>query len=105
MRTSPGIGTHAGVPEVQDVYVLPDRRRRGIATRLTGAAEDEARARGFARISLSVSAEGNDAARNLYDALGYRDAGLEPVRVLGTILLRGEPFDVDDTLVYLSKDL
>ena len=97
--------THAGVPEIQDVYVLPDRRRRGIATHLTRAAEDEARVRGFKRISLSVSAEGNDAARDLYDALGYREAGLEPVRVLGTIMLRGEPFDVDDTLVYLDKAL
>jgi GNAT superfamily N-acetyltransferase len=97
--------THMGVPEIQDVYVLPEERRRGIAKRLTQAAEDEARRRGFVRISLSVSAEGNEAARGLYDALGYRDAGLEPVRVLGTIMLRGEPLAVDDTLVYLSKNL
>ena len=98
-------GTHVGVPEIQDVYVLPERRRRGVAKRLTGAAEDEARARGFERISLSVSAEKNDAARRLYDSLGYVDAGLEPVRALGTIMLRGEPFDVDDTLFYMSKNL
>lgn len=72
--------THAGVPEIQDVYVLPERRRRGIAKRLTGAAEEQVRARGFDRISLSVSAEKNDAAHSLYDSLGYEDAGLEPVR-------------------------
>ena len=97
--------THAGAPELQDVFVLPERRREGIARRLTLAAEVEVRKRGFARISLSVSAEGNEAARSLYESLGYRDAGLEPVRVLGTILLRGDPFDVDDTLAYLSKEL
>jgi mannose-6-phosphate isomerase-like protein (cupin superfamily) len=33
------------------------------------------------------------------------DAGLEPVRVSGAIMLRGNPFEVDDTLVYLRKPL
>jgi GNAT superfamily N-acetyltransferase len=98
-------GTHVGVPEIQDVFVLPGRRREGIASRLTRAAEEAVRARGFDRISLSVSAEKNDAAKQLYASLGYEDAGLEPVRVLGTIMLRGAPFDVDDTLSYLSKNL
>jgi GNAT superfamily N-acetyltransferase len=98
-------GTHIGVPEVQDVFVLPAERRRGIASRLTAAAEAAARARGFGAISLSVSAAGNDAARALYAKLGYVDAGVEPVRVSGTIMLRGRPFAVDDTLLYLTKPL
>jgi ribosomal protein S18 acetylase RimI-like enzyme len=97
-------GAKLGVPEVQDVFVLPERRREGIASRLTAAAEDAARARGFDRISLSVSAENNDV-RRLYESLGFTDAGIEPVRVLGTIMLRGEPFAVDDTLLYLTKSL
>jgi GNAT superfamily N-acetyltransferase len=98
-------GTHVGVPEIQDVFVLPERRREGIASRLTRAVEEAVRIRGFDRISLSVSAEKNDAAKQLYASLGYEDAGLEPVRVLGTIMLRGKPFDVDDTLLYMSKNL
>jgi len=98
-------GTHLGLPEIQDVFVLPELRRRGIATELTHAAEDEARRRGWERISLSVSLEGNPAASVLYAKLGYVDAGVEPVRVLGQIMLRGRPFDVDDTLVYLTKNL
>src|SRR5689334_13142262 len=48
-------GTHLGLPEIQDVYVLPDRRRRGIAGSLTAAAEQAARASGWREISLSVS--------------------------------------------------
>lgn len=96
-------GTHLGLPEIQDVFVVPDRRRRGIATALTLAAEREARRRGFDRISLSVSAQGNEPARRLYERLGYRDAGVEPVRVRGTITVRGKPVEVDDTLVYLTK--
>jgi GNAT superfamily N-acetyltransferase len=98
-------GTRVGVPEVQDVYVLPERRSRGIATLLTHAAEQEVRARGWDGISLSVSRDGNPAARRLYERLGYVDAGLEPVEVSGTIMLRGRPFEVDDTLVYLRKRL
>ena len=98
-------GTHLGLPEIQDVFVLPELRRRGIASQLTHAAEDEARRRGCDRISLSVSRSDNPVAAQLYAKLGYVDAGVAPVRVLGQIMLRGRPFAVDDTLVYLAKDL
>ncbi len=99
------VGTHLGAPEIQDVFVLPARRRQGIGAQLTDAAEQEARARGWQSISLSVSQEGNLAARSLYAKLGYVDAGVDPVRVSGVIILRGRPFEVDDTLVYLTKSL
>ena len=98
-------GTHLRLPEIQDVFVLPEHRCRGIATRLAEAAEDKARERGWTCLSLSVSKEGNPAARLLYTKLGYVDAGIDPVRVSGTILLRGRPFEVDDTLMYLIKTL
>jgi len=97
--------THVGTPEIQDVFVLPERRRRGVATRLTRAAEDEARRRGWDRISLSVSDRGNEPARSLYEGMGYADSGAAPVRVLGAITLRGRAVEVDDTLVYLVKSL
>jgi ribosomal protein S18 acetylase RimI-like enzyme len=97
-------GTKLGAPEIQDVYVAESARRRGVATALTHAAEAEALARGHDRLSLSVGT-GNFAAQALYDRLGFADAGLEPERVHGTIMLRGEPFEVDDTLVYLVKRL
>jgi ribosomal protein S18 acetylase RimI-like enzyme len=96
-------GTHLGLPELQDVYVAPAHRRRGVAAALTEAAESTARARGCDRISLSVSRDGNSAARALYEKLGYLDAGIDPVRVTGTITLRGRPLEVDDTLLYLVK--
>ena len=98
-------GTHLALPEIQDVFVLPEQRRLGIASELTRAAEAEARSRGWDRISLSVSQDGNPQARQLYEKLGYVDAGLEPVRVSGEILIRGRPLQVDDTLVYLSRSL
>lgn len=98
-------GTHLGVPEIQDVFVLPERRRQGIASQLTRAAEAQARTRGWEPMSLSVSQEGNQSARLLYTKLGYIDAPTDPVRVSGVIVLRGQPLEVDDTLVYLMKRL
>jgi len=98
-------GTHLEVPELQDVFVLPERRREGIASQLTRAAEAEAQMRGWETISLSVSQEDNQPARRLYAKLGYVEAPTNPVRVSGVILLRGQPLEVDDTLVYLIKRL
>ena len=97
--------THLNLPEIQDMYVLPDHRRRGIATQLADASEAEARERGWTSISLSVSQERNAEARLLYAKLGYVDAGVDPVQVSGVIMLRGRPFEVDDMLVYLTKAL
>ena len=45
----------------------------------------------------------NAPARLLYEQLGHVDAGTDPVRVSGTISLRGRPFQVDDTLVCLTR--
>lgn len=95
--------THVGVPEIQDVFVVPESRRQRVATMLTRAAEDEVRRRGWDRISLSVSVKGNEPARRLYDGLGYRPTGCAPVRVHGTITLRGRAVEVNDALEYLEK--
>jgi len=98
-------GTHLRLPEIQDMFVLPELRERGIGTTLVHAAEQAARDRGWERISLSVSRDGNPTARRLYERLGYTDAGVAPVRTVGVIQLRGQPFHVDDTLLYLTKTL
>jgi GNAT superfamily N-acetyltransferase len=98
-------GTHLQLPEIQDMFVLPELRQRGIGTTLVHAAEQAARDRGWERMSLSVSRDGNPSARRLYEGLGYADAGVEPVRTIGVIQLRGRALHVDDTLLYLTKAL
>jgi GNAT superfamily N-acetyltransferase len=97
-------GGEVGAPEVQDVFVLEGRRRSGVATALMAEAERLAAAEGHGRIGVGHSAD-NEAARRLYERLGYRDAGLPTQRVQGTIVIRGRPVEVDDTIVYLVKDL
>jgi ribosomal protein S18 acetylase RimI-like enzyme len=95
---------HGGIPEIQDAFVLAERRDEGVGSALTSAAEREAAARGHREIGLTVSVA-NIPARRLYERLGYADSGEEPQRVSGTITLRGEPLEVDDTLVWLVKRL
>jgi ribosomal protein S18 acetylase RimI-like enzyme len=97
-------GTKLGVPEIQDVFVREERRRQGFGTAVTLAAERTVSARGHTKISLGTSIN-NQAARRLYEQLGYRDSGVAPERVQGTIVIRTGPIEVDDTLIYLIKDL
>ena len=92
------------MPEVQDVFVREDRRREGIGGAVMRAVEETVARRGHARVSLSYGIANADV-RRFYERLGYRDAGVEPQRVQGTIMIRSGPLEVDDTLVYLVKDL
>jgi ribosomal protein S18 acetylase RimI-like enzyme len=89
-------------PELQDLWVLPDRRSEGIGTELVAAVERAVALRGHERIALSVGIA-NDGARSLYERLGYRRTAQPPRRIKGTITLRGRPFHVDDTLIDFEK--
>jgi GNAT superfamily N-acetyltransferase len=91
-------------PELQDVSVRPAHRRRGVASALTAAAEEEALARGFDRLRLTVSIA-NGPAKTLYRRCGYRDVGVPPKRVQGTVVIRTGPIEVDDTLLTWEKRL
>ena len=91
-------------PELQDVEVSAQYRRRGVGSALTAAAEAEAHRRGFDRLRVTVSVD-NAAAQALYRRLGYGDAGLPPRRVLGTVMIRSGPLAVDDTLLTWEKRL
>jgi ribosomal protein S18 acetylase RimI-like enzyme len=91
-------------PELQDVSVRAEYRRRGVATALAAAAEEAVVSRGFTRLRLSVGID-NTAAQALYSGLGYTDAGLPPQRVQGTIQIRTGAIEVDDTLLIWEKGL
>src|SRR5215467_1294703 len=73
-------------PELQDVQVRPEHRRRGVASALTSAAEQNALSLGFDRLRLEVSEE-NTAAQALYRTCGFDDIGAPARRVHGTIML------------------
>jgi ribosomal protein S18 acetylase RimI-like enzyme len=91
-------------PELQDVQVRTEHRRRGVASAITSAAEQHAVALGFDRLRLEVS-EDNAAAQALYRGCGFADSGAPPRRVHGTITIRTGPIQVDDTLLRWEKSL
>jgi ribosomal protein S18 acetylase RimI-like enzyme len=69
-----------GSAEVISVWVLPEQRRQGVARVLIAAAIEFAVGAGLSPVQIWV-AEGNTAARRLYEALGFRVTGShKPVR-------------------------
>jgi GNAT superfamily N-acetyltransferase len=93
----------AGIPEIQDLNVLPPRQRRGIATRLLDAAEAVIAARAsIAGIGVGMTAA-YGAAQRLYVRRGYVPDGRGLV-ARGAEVRHGDTITVDDDLVlYLTK--
>jgi RimJ/RimL family protein N-acetyltransferase len=63
-----------GTVEVTSIYLLPQQWRRGLGRELLATVLDYAAEQGFERISLWVLVE-NLAARQFYEALGFRPDG------------------------------
>ena len=91
-------------PELQDVFVVEEHRRRGIAVAMTTAAEREVRTRGFDRLRLGVSID-DVGAQALYRRCGFVETDVPPNRVHGTIVIRTGPIEVDDTILTWEKPL
>lgn len=89
-------------PTIEDLWILPERRRRGIGSQLMTAVEGAAANHTFHRVGLGVSLD-NAAARALYDGLDYRDVGIGyTVRYRRT---EGFDRDFEEECVYLVKEL
>lgn len=101
---APGLAG-CGTPEIQDLNVLPQFRRRGIGSRLLDCAEEAARSRGSV-VGIGVGLHpGYNAAQRLYVKRGYVPDGLG-VTHNGRYVQEGEQVPFDDGLVlHLTKDL
>lgn len=69
---------------VMGMYVAPEAAGQGVARALLAALVAHARANGVESLVLTVT-DGNDRARRLYEAAGFRSFGVEPdaIRVAG----------------------
>ncbi len=94
-----------GVPEVQDLNVLPLFRRKGIATRLVAEAERVAFGRSPV-VGIAVGLHpGYNAAQKMYVKCGYVPDGLG-VTANDEFVREGQAVVMDDDLVlHLEKDL
>lgn len=65
-----------GIPEIQDLNVIPAMRQRGVATSLIRYCEDLARGRGLSDMGISVGLDSSyGAAQRLYVKMGYMPDG------------------------------
>src|SRR5918995_4541209 len=78
LRFRPSLYTGALDAYLEELYVVPERRGRGLGRALLEAAMDHARERGAARIDLNTSVD-DVAARALYESAGFtnREGGPE----------------------------
>lgn len=95
----------AGLPEIQDLKVVPTLRRRGIGSQLLRHAEELAAGRSNA-VGLSVGVyEGYGPAQRLYATRGYLPDG-RGMTAGNRALFGGETVQVDDSLSFhLIKEL
>ena len=83
LRFRPSLYTGALDAYLEELYVVPDRRGRGLGRALLTAAMDHARERGAAHIDLGTS-EDDVAARALYESAGFtnREGGPDGPRMV-----------------------
>ncbi len=68
----PNVWFDGPVALLDELYVVPDQRGRGIGTALLRAVEDESRERGALLVEINVDGEDADA-RRFYERHGYVD--------------------------------
>jgi ribosomal protein S18 acetylase RimI-like enzyme len=77
LRFRPSLHTGALDAYLEELYVAPERRGRGLGRALLEAAMDHARERGAAHIDLTTS-EDDVAARALYESAGFTNREGDP---------------------------
>ncbi len=92
------------IPEISDLNVLPDFRKKGFGTMLIKQCENTAKDRGYAQIGLGVGMTADyGSAQRLYVQLGYVPDG-NGIHYKCTVANYSETVIVDDDLVlYLQK--
>jgi GNAT superfamily N-acetyltransferase len=92
-------------PFIEDFFVLPAARRKGVGNALMKAAEDMIRERGYERAALTNSIN-NPLSMIVHLKRGWRKAGIEPFEAHRTFTdERGSKREWSARVEYLVKDL
>ena len=81
----PQAAQFADCPELCELYVVPERRCRGIGTQLLRRALELARERGASQATICVNTD-NPRARSLYERLGFVEPGIGPFTTSGVLV-------------------
>lgn len=90
-------------PNLEDLFVAPQYRAKGVGSRILQEAEALAQQKGYSQIGLGV-ASGDAGARRLYERLGYEDAGFGEYKTGGSYLdQEGQEQTWQETCCYFVK--
>ncbi|PSQ59478.1 hypothetical protein BRD18_03390 [Halobacteriales archaeon SW_7_71_33] len=90
VRPSSPVDRDPGTAEVRSLRVDPAFQGRGYGRRLVRALEDRARAAGFERVVLDTNVR-LTGARELYESLGYEEAGRESLDGVALVYYERSP--------------
>jgi len=92
-------------PNLEDLYVIPQYRSKGVGTYLLQEAEARAQQGGYHRIGLGVGVD-NSGARRLYQHLGYEGGYFGEYKSRGSYIdQEGKEQNWEETCIYLVKPL
>ena len=94
------------MPEIQDLNVLPDYRRRGYGAQMIAYCEDRAREKGYSKMGIGVGLTPSyGPAQRLYARLGYIPDGMG-VTYDRKVIAHGafHPFD-DEVSLMMEKEI
>lgn len=92
-------------PNLEDLFVVPQYRSKGVGSRLLQEAEARVQQEGYGRIGLGVAVD-NTGARRLYQHQGYEDAGFAEYKNGGSYLDReGKERSWVEICCYLVKPI
>ena len=95
----------SGCAHVEDLFVMPELRSRGIGAQILARAERLSSERGFKQIGLAVGID-NPRARSLYERLGYMDTGFGVFEIGGSYRdIQGRQREWSEVCEYLVKRL
>jgi GNAT superfamily N-acetyltransferase len=94
------------IPEINDVWVFEENRKKGIATALIAHLEQLAKQKGYTTIGIGVGLyQDYGTAQKLYFRLGYKPDG-EGITYKHASVIPGEKYPIDDDLIlWLKKHL
>jgi len=92
------------VPRVEDLWVMPGQRGRGISRQLMDRVEELVRRQGHRQIGLDVTTD-DRFARALYERRGYQEVGLDEYELSGVNVFDGKEYPWRENCLFLIKNL
>lgn len=95
----------ADCADIQDLFVAPEYRLRGVGSRLLEEAEALVTQLGYPRVGLGAAVR-NPLARHLYQRKGYQDAGFGEYHSRGVYIdPSGQEQEWEEACIYLIRQL